>query len=121
MKKKIDITIKCNNAESFNQFFAPDYNKIVGIDNKKFSFIYLVWIKTKCNFLIFNYLYKNKLLMFMINFGDLVKLLIQWLKDLWTPELIILNVILSVSKKLWQGIILQNIILLQNLNILSLM
>ncbi len=42
MKKKIDITIKCNNAESFNQFFAPDYNKIVGIDNKKFSFIYLV-------------------------------------------------------------------------------
>ena len=30
MKKKLEVTLKCNDAESFNKYFSPDYNKIVG-------------------------------------------------------------------------------------------
>lgn len=31
MKKKIEVSIKCNDVDAFNKYFSPDYNKIVGI------------------------------------------------------------------------------------------
>jgi len=30
MKKKLDVSIKCNDLETFNKYFSPEYNKIVG-------------------------------------------------------------------------------------------
>ena len=30
MKKKFDITVKCNDKETFFQFLAADYKKILG-------------------------------------------------------------------------------------------
>ncbi len=30
MKKKLEVSIKCNDIETFNKYFSPDYNKIVG-------------------------------------------------------------------------------------------
>lgn len=29
MKKKIEVTIKCNDEDVFNKYFASDFNKIV--------------------------------------------------------------------------------------------
>ncbi len=33
MKKKFEVTIKCQSKEAFDKYFSPDYNRIVG---KKF-------------------------------------------------------------------------------------
>ncbi len=31
MKKKLEVSIKCNDSETFNKYFMPEYNKIVGM------------------------------------------------------------------------------------------
>jgi len=30
MKKKVDVTIKCNDKDTFLRYVSPEYNKIVG-------------------------------------------------------------------------------------------